>query len=136
MKRVFITFLIISNLILSNCKKDETSERFDFLTTPVWATDSLLANGMDASGEGGILEKFKGEAKFNMDGTGYFGIYKGIWELAYDDSQIIITTDSLPIPLTTQIVELNTLSLKITTGFPNVNNPLEPINIRMTFKSK
>ena len=63
----FIFFSIFSGLILFNsCSKDTTSERFKLLTGPVWTTESLLANGIDASGPGQILEKFKGDANLMM----------------------------------------------------------------------
>jgi hypothetical protein len=98
MKNVFLLFVIVSSIILFTCKKDELSERYKFLTGTVWQSDSMLANDIDASGPLGLLENFKGEAKFNTDGTGRFGIYTGKWTLAYNDTQIIIETDSLPIP--------------------------------------
>jgi hypothetical protein len=117
------------------CNKNSESERFKLLTGPTWGSDSLLANGVDASGPNGVLKNFKGDAKFNEDGTGNFGIYKGTWRFAYDETQIVIETDSLPIPLTTKIAELNTASLKITTSYPNITTGVT-INIRMTFKAK
>ena len=132
-----VTFLIISGcLYLASCKKDTQSENFKLLTGHVWVSDSLLANGDDASGEGGLLENFNGEIKFNEDGSGYFGIYTGTWRFSYNETQIVITTDSLPLPLTTKIAELTTASLKITTIYPNPINPAAPINIRMTFKAR
>ena len=70
--------------------------------------------------------KFKGDAKFNEDGTGHFGVYTGTWRFAYNETQIVITTDSLPVPLTAKIAELTKLSLKITTIFPNLINPATP----------
>jgi len=121
---------------MSSCKKNSQSEPFKLLTGPIWASDSLLANGVDAGGPAGMLENFKGEAKFNEDGTGYFGIYTGTWRFAYNETQIVIKTDFLLLPLTTKIAELTKLSLKITTSFPNPINPSTPINIRMTFKAK
>jgi hypothetical protein len=136
MKNILITFIILSSLALYSCTKEDPSERFKLLTGPTWLTDSLLANGVDASDPGELLAKFKGEAKFNKNGTGVFGIYPGNWELAYSDTQIIISSDSIQIPLTTQIVELTTTSLKITTAYPNVFNPSDPIKIRMTFNPK
>ena len=80
-----------------------------------------------------MLADFKGEAKFNEDYTGHFGVYTGTWRFAYNETQIVIKTDLLPIPMTTKIAELTKISLKITTSYPN---PLSPINIRMTFKAK
>ena len=120
------------------CKKDEHSERFKLLTTPVWASDSLLANDVEASGSGELLEKFKGDAKFNNDGTGSFGKFTGTWVFAGGETEIVIYSDSIPFRyLTTKIVELTTSSLKITTGFPNIQNPSAgDYRIRMTFKAK
>ena len=133
MKNYVLFFIITLLLAIFSCKKDSGSERFKLLTGPAWTSDSLMANGTDASGPGGILEKFKGNVKFNKDGTGTFGKYEGKWRFAYDETQIVIETDSLPIPLTTQIAELSAASLKITTSFPNLLTGIS-INIRMTFK--
>jgi len=137
MRPGFVFILIITCLLVFNCKKEDYSGRFILLTTPVWTSDSLLANDVDASGPGQLLEKFKGDAKFNKDGTGYFGKFTGTWRFAYDETQLTIYSDSLPIPsLTTNIVELNEQSLKITTSFPNLQNPAESYRIRMTFIAK
>jgi hypothetical protein len=132
-----LAFLLLSVLFLAvfSCKKDGESDRFKLLTGPTWVSDSLLANGADASGPGDVLEKFKGEVKFNSDGTGNFGVYDGTWRFAYDETKIVIESDSLPIPLTTNIAELTTASLKITTSYPNIITGVT-INIRMTFKPK
>jgi hypothetical protein len=129
MKKLVILMTILISFILFTCKKDDISQRFKLLTGPVWVSDSLLANGIDASDPGEVLEKFKGEAQFNTDGTGVFGIYTGTWKFAYDETEIIINSDSLQIPITAQVVELTKISLKITTGYPG-------IKIRMTFKTK
>ncbi|MCB8999560.1 MAG: hypothetical protein H6540_05770 [Bacteroidales bacterium] len=135
MKNLIIALLFISALVLVNCKK-ENSERFNLLTGSIWVSDSLLADGQDASGPGGFLEKFKGEAHFNTDGKGVFGVYTGTWTLIKDDTEIIIKADSLAFPLTTEIVELSKISLKITTSVPNKVNPSQNVAIRMTFKAK
>ena len=133
----FTLLIIISGILLASaCKKDKTSERFKFLTTPVWASDSLLANGSDASGPGGILEIFKGDAKFNVDGSGNFGLYTGTWRFNFDETELVIVTDALLLPVTTDIVELNDKSLKVTTLFPNPVNQAEPIKLRLTFKAR
>jgi len=136
--RTIVFFLILATgFLVFNCKKEDYSLRFKLLTSPTWSSDSLLANDVDASGPGQLLEKFKGDAKFNTDGSGYFGKFKGSWILGKNDTEITIYSDSLPIPsLTTSIVELNDSSLKITTGFPNFINPSENYRIRMTFKAK
>ena len=136
MKNFIVLFFIASCLIAVTCSKDKKSERFKLLTTPVWATDSLLANGVDASGPGGILEKFKGDAKFKEDGTGNFGKYTGEWSFNTDETEITIVTDSLPIPIICNIDQLTVQSLKITTSVPNPANFQEIFDIRMTFKAK
>jgi hypothetical protein len=129
-------FLILTGCFLNfSCKKDSQSEQFKLLTGPVWASDSLLANGADASRPGEMLENFKGDAKFKADGTGYFGIYTGSWRFAFNEKEIVIITDYLP-PITTKIVELTKVSLKITTLYYNSINPAAPINVRMTFKAR
>jgi hypothetical protein len=134
-----VFFLIISTCLLgyTGCEKKK-SERFKLLTTPVWTTDSLLANGVSvyASGPYSFLLKFKGDAKFKEDGTGYFGIYKGEWRLNTDETEITIVTDSLPIPLICDIVLLNLQNLKITTAVPDPANQMVSIDIRMTFKNR
>jgi hypothetical protein len=136
MKNLAFLIILTGCILISSCKKDSQSEPFNLLTGPVWASDSLLADRLDASGPGGMLENFKGEAKFNVNGTGYFSIYSGTWRFAYNETQIIITTDALPlpVPVTTKIAELTKISLKITTIYPNSLGV--PTNIRMTFKAK
>lgn len=138
MKNLLFLLVFAGCLYSSSCKKDSdsNSERFNLLTGSVWVSDSLLANGFDASGVNGVLENFKGEAKFNEDGTGYFGVYTGTWRFAFNETQLVITTESLPLPLTTVIAELTQISLKVTTSYPNLLNPASPLMIRMTFKSK
>jgi len=136
MKNFALLLIIAGVLYSSSCKKDSQSESFKLLTGPIWVSDSLLANGVDASGPAGILFNFKGDAKFNQDGTGYFGIYQGTWRFAFNETEIIITADALDLPLTTKIAELTSKSLKITTSYPNLLNPAAPLKIRMTFKAK
>ena len=136
MKKLAIMITISAFVIAASCKKESQSDRLTLLTTPVWKSDSLLVNGADASGTGGMLELFKGDAKFNEDGTGYFGSYTGTWRFGNNETQIVITSPSLPLTLTTLIAELTSTSLKVTTSYPNLVNPLEPIKIRMTFKAK
>jgi co-chaperonin GroES (HSP10) len=136
MKNLALLFIISGIILASSCKKDEKSERFILLTTPIWTTDSLLANGQDASGPGQVLEKFKGDAKFREDGTGIFGNYKGKWSFSPDETKVTIMSDSLILPIICKLVELTNLSLKITTAVPDKNNPTVAIDIRMTFKAK
>jgi hypothetical protein len=136
MRTPALFILAMFTILAVACKDEEASDRFRYLTTPVWSTDSLLADGVDASGPGMILEKFKGTAKFNTDGTGHFGAYPGNWQFAYNETQIMISSDSIAIPLVAIIDELNATSLKILTGYPNPLNPITSINIRMTFKAE
>jgi len=136
MKNLLISLIISGLIVLIACNKEDKSERFKLITGPVWVTDSLLADGVDASEPGMLLAKFKGEVKFNEDGSGTFGVYKGTWYFASNETQIVIYSDSLLIPLVTIIRELTNNSLKITTSVPNVVNPSDTINIRMTFKAK
>jgi len=136
MKNLFILLVLVVSFIVFGCKKEDESEKFKLLTTPIWVSDSLLANGGDAAGPGGMLEKFKGDAKFNKDGTGTFGLYKGTWKFAYNETELVIDSDSLDFPITTQIVELTSASFKITTALPNPENLSQPIRIRLTFKPR
>ena len=129
-------FLAVTAAICFACsKKDDQSERFRLLTGHVWKSDSLLVDGNDGSGPGGILEKFVGDAEFKEDGTGYFGQYVGTWYFSNSEQDITIVSDSLAFPLTSSIVELTNLSFKITTSYPS---PAPGVNfdIRITFKPK
>jgi hypothetical protein len=136
MKNLILSVMILGIILSTGCKKDSTSERFKMLTGTVWTTESLLANGIDASGPGQLLEKFKGDAEFREDGTGYFGLYTGTWYFAFQETEIVIQTDSLPIPLTALIDQLTASLLKITTSVTTAQNPSVPVNIEMTFKAK
>jgi hypothetical protein len=135
MRRI-LNLLPFAVIFIAVACEEQVSERFRLLTTPVWTSDSLLAEGVDAGGPGGILEKFKGDAKFNEDGTGIFGKFEGTWKFVYDETQLFISSDSLIIPITANIVELNDVSLKITTSYPVKDDPGNPLDIRMTFKVK
>jgi hypothetical protein len=120
-------------IILSSCGKEQETDRFTLLTAHVWTSDSLLANGVDASGPGETLEKFKGDATFNKDGTGTFGQYSGTWMLVDNDASLAISSPDLPVPsIATTIAELTSTSLKVTFVYPV---PVS-LNIRMTFKPK
>jgi hypothetical protein len=137
LKNLLLLGVIAISLVLAGCPDpDNENDLFKFLTTPMWQTDTLLANGVDASQPGQLLAKFKGDARFRNDGTGTFGIYKGTWWFTESKTQIIIKTDSLALPLTCKIVELTASSFKITTGVPDVTGQTSIINIRMTFKAK
>jgi hypothetical protein len=134
-KLSYLLIIFVSLLVLTYCKK-ETSERFKLLTAVTWDPDTLLADGIEAGGPGGFLEKFNGDVKFNDDGTGNFGVYEGTWAFTSGETQIKIVTDSLPIPLYCDIEELTALSLKITTTVINPDNFSDFIDIRMTFHAK
>jgi hypothetical protein len=136
MKNYAIFFLITVVFYVASCKKDENSSNFKNITGTTWRSDSLLVNGVDASANGGLLENFSGDVKFNEDGTGNFGSYSGNWRFALNETQLVITSPSLPLPITAHIKELTSTSLKITTAFPDPANPANFLNVRMTFKPK
>ena len=125
-------FMLLVIVIASSCDKDNASDRFTLLTSHTWTSDSLLANGVDASDPGEMLALFKGDAMFNVDGTGTFGQYSGTWRFVDNETNLAITSPDLPFTLTTQIVELTSVSLKVTFSYPGQ----PPTNIRMTFKPK
>ena len=135
MKNILFMLAIITCILSFSCK-EKKSERFKLRTGHVWTTDSLLANGVDASGPGELLELFKGDAKFEEDGTGTFGNYEGTWWFNTKETEINIDTDEIPIVIICDIVELTSSSLKITAVVPSLLNPLESNDIRMTFKAK
>jgi len=135
MKNLALLLIISGIIVASACSKNEKSERFLLLTGPEWATDSILANGADAR-QDPVFGKFMGDARFNTDGTGFFGIYTGTWRFNVAETQITIVTDSLPLPIVNDIIELTKISFKIKTLIPNQAIPDQPIKIRMTFKAK
>jgi hypothetical protein len=135
MKNIALLLVIIGCFQIFSCSKSSSdSEKFKLLTSPTWQSDSLLVNGVDAGGSGGLLESFKGDMKFNTDYSGSFGTYTGTWRFAFNETQIIISSDSLLLPITAIIAELTSASLKLTTSYQLPPNPA--INIRMTFKAK
>jgi len=136
MKNIVLLLIISGIFVASSCSKNEPSERFLLLTGHIWTADSLTSNGVDASGPGGLLEKFKGDARFIDDGSGYFGNYEGTWRFNADESQLVILTDSLPLPIISTIIELTDISFKVKTFVPNPVLPTELLRIRMTFKAK
>ncbi|MEA1896554.1 MAG: hypothetical protein U9N53_02685 [Bacteroidota bacterium] len=135
-KHKVIFLLLLTGVFLFSCSEemDVNSERFILLTAHVWEADSLMANGEEAGGSGGMLEGFTGDTQFYEDGTGYLGIYEGTWFFSNLENDITIDSDSLPIPITATIVELTEKSFKITTSFPSLYLP--PVDIRMTFIAK
>jgi hypothetical protein len=132
MKRPLLLLITALAVLALSCNKDKASERFTLLTSHAWTSDSLLADGADASGPGQILEKFKGDVSFNEDGTGTFGQYTGTWAFADDEANLSIDSPDLPFTLTTHIVELKSTSLKVTFTYPGVTL----IDVRMTFRPK
>lgn len=132
MKKHLLLFLLVVTVLVSSCNKDKESDRFTLLTSHSWTSDSLLANGVDASDPGEMLALFKGDADFNADGTGTFGQYTGTWMFTDNETNVAITSPDLPFALTTHIAELTAVSLKVTFTFPGVT----PSSIRMTFKPK
>lgn len=142
MKRAFFLIIMAGVFLMAACDKDdEPSERFRYLTTPIWLSDSLLVNGVDASIPGGFLEDFKGEVDFREDGTGTFGIYEGTWQFAQNETELRIRSDSLDIlplnTLSTKIDELESNSLKVSANFPNPYDPTgDPLRLRLTFVPK
>ena len=121
-------------------KDDEQSDRFRYLTGPVWVSDSLLVNGIDAGGPNGLLEDFRGDVDFREDGTGTFGVYEGTWQFQQNETELIIRSDSLTLlpmnTLFTKIDELESNSLKISATFPNPIAPNDPLLLRLTFVPK
>lgn len=127
--------VILVSLYFTCCKKDDENKSVNYLllASHPWKSDSLLADGVEAGGEGELLHGFSGETRFNDDGAGYIGEYNGTWSFHSGETQLLIDSDSLPVVITVFIEELKEKSLKITTQFPNISNPVEKIDIRMTF---
>ncbi len=135
MKKLLLFLFILLALGYVACKEEEpVLTPYELLTTRIWASDSLLANGVDASGPGEMLETFKGNAFFNTDGTGVLGEYDATWVLSVDNTEITINTTDPPMEIITTIRELTKESLKITTAVADISNPGQFIEIRMTFK--
>ena len=140
-KRYSLSLEVGICLVLFSCKKEEEekkySEKFLLLTTPIWISDSLLANGVEAGGLEQPLNPFKGETKFNLDGTGTVGDFVGTWYFMENETQLVINSDSLPGAVTAFIKELTESSLKIESGLiANIADSLVLLNIRITFKTK
>lgn len=135
-RNILVFTLLTGSVLFNSCSKKDESERFRLLTGHAWRSDSLLVNGMDASGATGLLRNFVGDVKFNSDGSGTFGSYTGTWMFTSNETKLTIASDSLLIPITANIAELTTSSLKVTTSYPNLVNPALPLNVRMTFKPR
>ncbi len=132
MKNIVPLLFIVALVYATSCK-EKTSERFDLLTSHAWTSDSLLADGVDAGGIGGLLEKFKGNIVFRVDGSGTFGQYTGTWMFVDNQTGLVIESPDLAVPLTTHIAELTSTSLKVTFTFTTLEGNK---SIRMTFKPK
>ena len=126
-----VPLLLITMLVSAAACKEKTSDRFELLTSHAWTSDRLLANGVDASDPGEILEKFKGTITFNEDGSGTFGQYTGTWMFVDNEANVVIQSPDLDAALTAHIVELTKKSLKVTFVYPTLEGMK---NIRMTFK--
>jgi hypothetical protein len=135
-KAIMILGLISAVTLASSCSKDKESERFKLLTDHLWQSDELLVDGVDASGVGQALAMFVGDAEFKKDGTGSFGPYAGSWYFSNNETNITITTETLPVPLTATITELTSQTFRISTSFPITGDPLAPNTIVIAFKAK
>lgn len=136
MKKALLLLLITTGFFFTSCKEKE-SDNFKFLTGTTWVAESLLANGVDATGAGGLLANFVGDVVFNEDGTGSFGTYTGTWRFSNNETELVITSPDIPLPITADIVELTSTSLKLQTLFINPQNPTGPaIEIQMNFRPK
>jgi hypothetical protein len=138
MKKSFLLIITIAAFVIAACdKEDEPSDRFRYLTQTLWAADSLLVNGVDASGAGALLEDFNGTVDFREDGTGTFGEFEGTWRFQQNETELLITSDSLTMlpmnTLYTSIEELLANSLKVTATFPNPTDQTNPFRLRLTF---
>ena len=136
MKKQFFLFCITICVLIIACSKEEKSERFKLLTTPVWTSESFVATGTDTSGVGAIIKQLKGDAKFNEDGTGYFGSFTGQWRFNPDETEITIVAQSLPLPIVTEIILLTAQSLKLNAPVTIQSHPQDLIDLLMTFKAK
>jgi hypothetical protein len=136
MKKIILFTLLAVSLFYACDKEEGNSERFNYLTGITWTSDSLLADGQDAGEPGGMLENFKGDARFYENGTGYFGQYDGTWAFNSTETQLVINSPDLLAALTVNIEELTSSSLKVTTQFPSQTDPGTYTDIRMTFVPK
>ena len=136
MKKPVLLLLVLFLIVIASCKKTSESANFRNLTSITWKSDTMMADGVIADGPGQMLEKFKGDARFNADGQGYFGQYSGTWRFSNNEKYLVIESDSLAVPLTANIVLLTAENFKITTSYPNPYDPFKPFSIRMTFIPK
>lgn len=136
MKKQTVLFCIVTGLLILACSKEEKSERFKLLTTKVWTTESIVATGTDTTGIGILIKQLEGDAKFNVDGTGYFGSFTGLWWFNPDKTEIAIKPQALGITIVTEIIQMTPQSLKLSTPVTLPTHPLDLINLLMTFKAK
>ncbi len=135
MKNLILFVIISVSLVTFSCKEKD-SERFELLTGTIWEAESLLADGVDATGPDGLLADFVGEALFKADGTGTFGNFVGEWKFNSDETKITISSDDLLLPITCDIIELTGTTLKLETLVPNPEDLQTPITVEMTFRAK
>jgi len=135
MKKFIYLSLVALVLLLVSCSKDEKSERFILLTTPVWTTESITATGADTTGVGVLIKLIRGDAKFNPDGTGTLGMFSGQWSLSDDENQITITTLALP-AIVADILTLTAQSLSLSADITIATHPQDLIKIVLSFKVK
>ncbi|MDX9928755.1 MAG: hypothetical protein RBS37_02775 [Bacteroidales bacterium] len=137
MKRSVVSVvLVLLVTVFTGCSKDDETERFKLLTGITWESDELLVDGEDESGTGQLLAFLVGDAKFNKDGSGTFGLYEGTWYFTNNETQITIFTPSLGVPLTTTIVELTNQKFRISTLFPIKGDQENPNLIEISFRAK
>jgi hypothetical protein len=133
----FLLVLIALTITILGCKKDEDnsvkSERFILLTSHAWTSQTLEANGVDASGPGGILEPFVGDVIFNEDGSGTIGSETGSWSFTSNETQLTINSSALTFPVTLNIVELSETRLELTTTFNSITGN---IDLRLVYLAK
>ncbi len=133
-KLVYFLFPVL--VVLFFACEEEDSSRLELLTTPVWQSDSLLVNGTGAGDAGQLLEDFNGEVDFQTDGTVDLGTATGTWQFLAGETQLMLESPEVPVPLVLNINELTETSLKVTTTIPNPENPEESYHVRMTFLAK
>ena len=134
MKNIALFLVICCCFQIFSCSKDSESEKFKLLTGPVWASDSLLVNGEDASGPGELLENFKGDVKFNEDYTGNFGILYRNMEIRLRRNTDCHLIRLPPYPAHGNNCRTDPDLIKNNNKLPVP--PTDTINIRMTFKAK
>lgn len=134
----YLALIALISFTYLGCEKGEEtkSKNLILLTGTIWTSQTLEANGVDASAPGEFLEDFVGDAIFNENGSGTLGSLTGSWRFASNETQIIITADELTIPVTMNIIELSETRIELETSVPNPSNPLELVDIKMVYVPK